>query len=163
MITAKDLRIQSVNLNVLYVEDEEILRSSMQQTLLKLFNHAFVATNGQEAFELFKKEQIDIVMTDINMPIMDGMELIQSIHKYTDKEPMILVLSAHNESKLLSKLINLGVDGFLNKPVDKQLMINILYKTSLIVNDKKLLVEYEQKLQNELESIDRKNKILEKN
>lgn len=161
MISAKDLKELSGSLNVLFAEDEAMLRDSMQSTLNKFFKNTFVASNGSEAFEIFKKEDIDIIITDINMPIMTGTELIQTIQKYTDQEPMIVVLSAHNEARLLTGLINMGVNYFLNKPLDKQLMINSLYKMCRIVNDKKLLAEYEIKLQNELEAMERKNKILQ--
>lgn len=161
MIDAKDVKEFSSKLSILYAEDEEMLRESLQSTLGKLFKNVYVAKNGQEAFELFKKNDIDIILTDINMPIMSGIELIQNIEKYTDKEPVIIVLSAHNESKLLTALINIGINHFLNKPLDKQLLINSLYKTCKIVADKNLLIEYEMQLQNELMSMERKNKILE--
>lgn len=161
MISAKELRIQASSLNILYAEDEAILRDSMQSSLSKLFKNSFVATNGSEAYEVFKNEDIDIIMTDINMPIMSGVELIQAVQKHTNKEPIIVVLSAHNESKLLTGLINLGINYFLNKPLDKQFMINTLYKACKIINDKKLLLDYEIKLHEELEAMKRKNKILE--
>ena len=72
-----------------------------------------------------------------------------------------MVLSAHNESRLLTKLINLGINNFLNKPLNKEMMINNLYKICSMLNDKKLLLEYEEKLHSELEAMNRKNKILE--
>ena len=161
MITAKDLKEVSSSLNVLYVEDEEILRENMQNTFVKLFANTYVAKNGQEAFEIFKKEKIDIVVTDINMPIMGGIELIQQIHKHPENESSIMVLSAHDESRLLIKLINLGINNFVNKPVDKQILINSLYQTCKIISDKKLLTKYEFQLQQELEAMTRKNNILE--
>lgn len=161
MVNAKDLKEQAGSLNILYVEDEAMLRDSMQNTLEKFFKNTFGASNGQEAFEIFKKEDIDLVITDINMPIMSGIELIQSIHKFTSKEPIIIVLSAHNESKLLTNLINMGINNFINKPLDKAFLINTLYKACTTINDKKLLAEYEIKLQNELEAMERKNRILE--
>ena len=161
VVNAKDLKAVSSTLNVLYAEDEEILRDSMKNTLSKLFANVYTAKNGQEAFELFKKEDIDIVITDINMPIMGGIELIESIHRYVEHEPRIVVLSAHNESKLLTKLINMGVNNFLNKPVDKQMMINLFFKTCKSISDQNLLLEYQVKLEEELEAIERKNKILE--
>ncbi len=163
MANVKDLKAVSSSLNILYAEDELMLRESMENTFTKLFANTFVAKNGQEALYIYKKEKIDIVFTDINMPIMSGIELIQGIKNCSDKEePIIIVLSAHNESKLLSTLINLGIGNFLNKPVDKQLMVDSLYKSCQILNDKKLILEYEVKLQSELEIIHRKNIILEK-
>ncbi|MFT5660771.1 MAG: YesN/AraC family two-component response regulator [Sulfurimonas sp.] len=160
-ITAKDLKEVASSLNILYAEDEEILREGMQSSLSKLFANVYTARNGQEAFEYFKKEDIDIVMTDINMPIMSGVELIESINRYTDKEPKIIVLSAHNESKLLQNIINMGVNNYLNKPVDKQVMVSLLYKAAQAITDGKLLIEYRSRLEKELEFSDRKNKILE--
>jgi YesN/AraC family two-component response regulator len=162
LTNAKDLKEQSQNLNVLYAEDEAILRESMQSTLSKFFKNVYVATNGQEAFEIYKKEDIDLVITDINMPIMTGIELIQSIHKYHDKaDPYITVLSAHNESRILTTLINIGINSFLNKPIDKQLLTNSLYKSCKAINDDKLLIAYEQQIHRDLEAMERKNKILE--
>ena len=161
MINAKELKEYSGGLNILYAEDEQMLRDGMESSLSKLFQNSFVAKNGQEAFEIIKKENIDILLTDINMPIMSGVELIQSIQEHTNKPPMIVVLSAHNESRLLTSLINLGVDQFLNKPLDKQLMINALYKVCRIVEDRKLIINYERLVQDKLKVMERKNKILQ--
>jgi len=161
MVSAKDLKAISSSLNVLYVEDEEILRDAMQNSLSKLFQNSYVANNGLEAFEILKREEIDLVITDINMPIMDGVELIKNIHQLRDKEPTIIVLSAHDESMLLQSLINLGIDYFLNKPIDKEMMINQLYKACSKITNKRLVVEYSLMLKNEFLATKRKNTILE--
>ena len=161
MVGAKDLKVISSSLNVLYVEDEEILRDAMQDSLSKLFKNSYIAINGLEAFEILKKEEIDLVITDINMPIMDGMELIKNIHQYGDKEPTIIVLSAYDESMLLQSLINLGIDYFLSKPVSKEMMINQLYKACSKITNKRLVAEYSLMLKNEFLATKRKNKILE--
>ena len=161
MISAKELKGLSSGLSILYAEDEEMLREKLQETLSKIFGTVYVAKNGQEAFELFKKYQIDLVLTDINMPIMNGIELIRSIHEYSEQQPMVIVASAHNEPRLLTALINMGIDQFLNKPIDKQYMINSLYKVCKILSDRTMLVNYESQLKNELDVMERKNKILE--
>jgi YesN/AraC family two-component response regulator len=161
VISAKDLKERSGSLNIAYAEDEEMLREGLQSTLSKLFKNVYTAKNGQEALEIIKKEDIDILITDINMPIMGGAELIQSIRHQTDKDPMIVVLSAHNESRLLTSLINMGIDQFLNKPLDKQHLINSLNKVCKIISDRKLVQTYEKQIHDELEIMDRKNKILQ--
>ena len=161
MTSAKELKEIASELNVLYAEDEAILREDMQSTFSKLFKNAYAARNGQEAFEIFKKEKVDLVITDINMPIMDGIDLIHSIKKHEDSETMVTVLSAHNESKLLVKLINMGINSFINKPVDKQNLIEVLYKSCKIITDRKLLIEYELQLEKELAIVERKNNVLE--
>ena len=160
MVNAKSLRELSSSLNILYAEDEAILRDSMKNILGKLFQNVYVATNGQEALDIYKKESIDIILTDINMPLFSGVELIEKVNQISIN-PVIIVLSAHDESRLLKKLIDLEVNSFINKPVDKDSLIRVLYKNCSILNDKKLVTEYAQQLEEENESILRKNKILE--
>ena len=160
MISLKELKELSSTLNILYAEDEAILRDSMQSILEKLFKNVYTAKNGQEAIELYKHESIDLVLTDINMPIMDGVELISAINKL-ESNPTIIVLSAHDESRLLKTLINMEVNNFLNKPVEKDALIRILYKNCSILNDKKMIKEYASSLEQENDEILRKNKLLE--
>ena len=160
IISAKDLKELSSHLTILYAEDEEILRDSMQLTLEKLFKKTLVAKNGQEAFEMFKKEEVDIVLTDINMPIMGGMELITRINE-SKEEPIIIVLSAHDESKLLQTLINLGINNFLNKPLEKEALIKVLYRNCEIIENRKLLKFYAAQLEEDNVAMARKNQILE--
>jgi len=151
MFGIKGLKQHTANLNILYAEDNEFVRDSMQAILSKLFKNTYLATNGQEAFEILGKEDIDLIITDISMPIMNGTELIENIQTFTDKEFPIIILSADNESELLTKLINLGVNNFLSKPLDAKLMIDFLYKTCKIINDKKLMLKYE------IETMEEKN------
>ncbi len=160
MISVKDLKELSCEQNILYVEDEEILREGMQNTLSKFFNNVYIATNGKEALELYKKEDIDLILTDINMPVMDGVEFIQEINKLNEN-PIIIVLSAHDEAELLYKLINLEVNSFLNKLSSKEELIKVLYKNCSIISNKKLLKLYGTKLEEENLAMIRKNKILE--
>jgi len=160
MINLKELKELSSTLNILYAEDEAMLRDSMQSTLEKLFKNVYTATNGQEAIELYKKEEIDLTLTDINMPIMDGIELIAAINKL-DSNPAIIVLSAHDESRLLKTLINMEVNNFLNKPVEKDALTKILYKNCSILSDKKMMKLYAASLEQENDEMVRKNKLLE--
>ena len=160
MISLKELKELSSTLNILYAEDEAILRDSMQSMLEKLFKNVYTAKNGQEAIEFYKHEDIDLTVTDINMPIMDGIELISAINKL-EPNPTIIVLSAHDESRLLKTLINMEVNNFINKPVEKDALIRILYKNCSILNDKKMLKEYALNLEQENDEILRKNKLLE--
>ncbi|MDF1879281.1 response regulator, partial [Sulfurimonas sp. SAG-AH-194-C20] len=160
MNSSKLLKELADPLTLLYVEDEEMLRDSMTNTLGKLFKKVYSAKNGQEALDIYKKEEIDLVLTDINMPVLNGVELVKNINEITDN-PNIIVLSAHNESELLMDLINLGITSFINKPVEKDILIKILYKSCSIINDKRLIEIYEHQLEEENEAILRKNRILE--
>jgi len=160
MVSAKDIKTMSQELNLLYAEDEAMLRDSMLPTLQKLFQNVYIAKDGQEAYELYQKNEIDIVLTDINMPNMDGVELITKINELPS-EPIIIVLSAHDESTLLKTLINLEVNTFLNKPVEKDSLMLTLYRNCSIISNKKLLAHYSQQLEIENRAMRRKNVILE--
>ena len=72
MINAKVLKELAEQYTILYAEDEAMLRDTMTATLQKFFKEVHVAKDGFEAFDIFKREKIDILITDINMPILNG-------------------------------------------------------------------------------------------
>ena len=81
-VNAKELKEESIELSILFAEDEPELRESVTKILEKFFKKVYSVENGLEAFELIKNNtHVDIVLTDLNMPIMDGMELIQMMYK----------------------------------------------------------------------------------
>jgi len=141
------------NIKVLYVEDH---RESAKSTV-ELFNNFFYsvthALNGMEALELFKKSSYDLIVTDINMPKLDGIGLTKEI-KNIDNQIPIIVISAHNETNYFVELITLGVDGFLIKPLQSTQFITSLFKVLTIIDDRNTKIEHEnlkQKYQDELE------------
>ncbi len=131
-------------LKVLYVEDSEIVRESTSDILDHYFTEVDTAVNGEEGFQKYKQFHeehhsfYDIVITDINMPKMNGIEMIESIMKM-HPEAHIIVMSAHNESEYLLKLINLGISNFVLKPIDITLFQTIISRTiENVINQKKL-------------------------
>lgn len=82
--------------------------------------HTLIATNGQQALELLKNEAISLVLSDIQMPDMDGLALRQRLSEYPDKQltPFIF-LSGHSDQHLLNRAAEMGVDDYLSKPIDK--------------------------------------------
>ncbi len=129
---------------ILYVEDNEAARESTLGIFEEFFGDIVVAVDGLDGLEKFKSNDIDIIITDINMPNMNGLEMIEEIKKFDDKTP-VLVLSAHNEPELFTESIRLGVDGYIFKPVDLEQFVNILKKiTNQVLTRKRL--EYEQNI-----------------
>ncbi|MDO8454960.1 MAG: response regulator, partial [Sulfurimonas sp.] len=96
------------------------------------------ANHGQEALDKYEIKQYDLIITDLTMPFMDGIALAEQI-KFRNESQQIIVLSAHSENDKLIKLINIGVDGFLLKPVDVKLVIKQLSKTCQALYDHKML------------------------
>lgn len=105
-------------LKLLFVEDEEDLITIIEDTLKKLQSNFLTARNGEEALNVLAKHpDINAVITDINMPLMNGIELIEQINKKGLNIPVI-VMSAHTEAEYLEKAKALGVKNYLLKPFD---------------------------------------------
>lgn len=119
--TLKKLMNTTKSLNILYVEDHEDVRTQTFNMLDIFFNSVDVATNGEEGLELFKKSNkyksssYDLIATDIEMPFMDGLTMIENIRNL-DKEIPILVFSAHSNTDYLIKGIDAGIDAYILKP-----------------------------------------------
>jgi len=151
-----ELQKTSKDLKVLYVEDNKAAREETAKMLQNFFNHLDVKVDGAEGLEHFKskKDYFDLIITDINMPNMSGIEMLENIRKIDEDIPCI-VLSAHNETNFFLSTISLGVDGYLLKPLDIRQFINVLSKALKHVMLKKENIKYKQDLvdlNNDLES-----------
>jgi len=140
----------SKKLKLLYVEDNQDSREMTSMVLEDFFDDIVIAVNGEDGLEKFKNNKIDIIITDINMPKLNGLEMIEKI-KEIDSDVPILVLSAHNEDDFFIRSIRLGVDGYLLKPIDLEQLLNMLkkiIKRYRYINDAKiknhLLAEYKK-------------------
>jgi len=115
----------SKNLNVLYVEDDNILRNATKKIFSNYFKEVDIAVDGEEGLEkflLFKNNNdiyYDLVITDINMPRMNGIDMSTAI---VDENPgqSIVFITAHDEASFLHSAIHIGANGFLNKPINKE-------------------------------------------
>ncbi len=113
------------NLTVLFVEDEKELRNALENAIGDEFSRFIVARDGEDGLKKFKKFKPDIVITDILMPIHDGLEMAKDI-KQISRETPIIVLSAFSEKDRLLKAIDVGIDKYLIKPIDPdELMLTI--------------------------------------
>ena len=105
------------NLTLLFVEDEEDLLEIISDTFIKLEANFRVAKNGKEALEVLANNKIDILVTDINMPVMNGLDLIKNVKENYPNMP-IIVMTAHTEAEYIQKAKDLGVEEYLIKPFD---------------------------------------------
>ncbi len=103
------------DLNVLYVEDDDVLLEISAKILNQIFSgRVLTAANGKEGLEIYLKELPDLVITDLNMPKMDGLELSKAIRQENAHVP-IMLLTAEKHADL-AEAINIGIDAFLIKP-----------------------------------------------
>lgn len=168
--TIDQLIAWSKELKVLYVEDDLALREEVSLFLSDIFADIDLATNGEEGLLKLAQTHYHLVITDIRMPVMDGIEMIEKIKELYPKQP-ILVTSAHNESEYLVKLINLGIKHFITKPIQSDQILSVLYTVVEHISHEKALNKYKNDLEiaNEKlkkfthmqsKSIDLKNSIL---
>jgi len=115
------------SLVVLYVEDEEEVREALARYLRRRFAKVDTAENGQEGLEKFKQNHYDIVITDVRMPIMDGLEMAKKIKEITEDMPVIVV-TAFNETDYFMRAIEIGIDRYVKKPVDTDMLFEAIYK-----------------------------------
>ncbi len=112
----RDLIKHTKNLNVLYVEDNVEVQTQTTKMLQSFFNNICIANNGKIALDLFvNNNSYHILITDIKMPVLDGLGFIEAIRKINKKIP-IIVLSAHDNKDYFLKTINAGIDRYILKP-----------------------------------------------
>lgn len=127
-----------VDLKILYVEDDATIRESTAKFLERRFRHVYYAENGLEGLRKFEEHRPDIVMTDIQMPVMGGLEMAAQIKQISPAVP-IVVMSAYSESHYLLSAIEMGIDRYILKPVDKKRLVSTLDDlVSIRLNELKL-------------------------
>ena len=104
------------NLSILYVEDEEMIRQNAVEYLSRICDNVLEARNGIEALEVYKKHKPDIIISDIKMPKMNGLEFATVIRKI-DKNTPIVMATAHTETNYLLKAVELQLVKYIVKPI----------------------------------------------
>ena len=159
----QELHEFSENIKILYVEDNEKVRISTYDTLTKIFKNIITAVDGLDGLEKFENDDIDLIITDITMPNMNGIEMVSKIRQKNDDIP-VLIVSAYNEAEYFIETIKLGVEGYLLKPIELDQLIKVLSRTVEKIKMKKELQEYQKnlelKVQEQLEHIQVQNEII---
>lgn len=125
------------NIKLLYVEDEEITRIINRKILKEFVGKLFIAEDGEEGLQLFIKHRPQIVISDLRMPNMNGLEMIKKIREI-DQECGIIINTEVEDIEYILKSVDIGIDKYLVKPIEKEEMLESLYKVVLkIVNRKK--------------------------
>lgn len=129
-------------INILLVEDDEKLNKLFYTVLSKQGFNIYSAKDGIEAFDVMQNNHVDLIISDIMMPNMDGYEFTESIRKF-DVEIPILMITAKDDFNSKQKSFLIGIDDYMVKPIDVNEMIlrvNALLRRSKIVHDKKQVV-----------------------
>lgn len=124
------------NLRILYAEDEDGIRKNILKTLRYYTKEVYEAKNGKEALELYLEKKPDIILSDIHMPLMDGISFIKEVRK-NDKTTPVVMITAHTEKKYLLEAVELHMEKYMVKPINTKMLFETLGKCieSLNINE----------------------------
>ena len=125
------------DIDLLYVEDDKSVREQTKLILDDFVHEVVIAENGEEALELLKNRKFDIIIADINMPKMNGIDMIKAIKQDLNLDIPCIITTAHTDTEYLLDAINLKVDGYIVKPINIKDLINTTYNVMLPILQKK--------------------------
>ncbi len=140
------------NFTLLYVEDNEATITAFIGAFQEYFKTIFVARNGEEGLTLFETSRPDIVLSDLQMPKMGGLEMIARMREISPHLP-IIINSAFSDTHLLLKSITLHVDDYILKPTDPQLLLQAFEKVARVLNLEKSLARSHRMMQTIIDEI----------
>ncbi|QKE28422.1 two-component system response regulator, OmpR family [Arcobacter acticola] len=160
MITLESYKKQ---FNILYVEDDVLFTPKIKYILEKSFKSVLIASNGEEALELFKINKIDLIISDINMPKMDGLTFLKKLRELHNDIPFIF-LTARQEANTIIDAIQFDISNYILKPIDLKNFLSIVDKS--VKKSYKKYIEIEKKYIIEIDTEffwNQKTKTLSKN
>jgi len=116
---------------VLYVEDEKAVREQTQMILKDFVKEVYLASNGEEGLKIALDKEVDVIVTDILMPGMNGIEMLKKLKNEHNRVIPAIITTAFTETEYLMEAITLKVDGFIMKPINVKDLISNIYNAML--------------------------------
>lgn len=126
---------------ILFAEDDDTMRQATADLLHVFFRKVYIAKDGKEALECYEDEKPDIILSDIKMPIIDGLTLAKTIRQNDFTIPIIL-LTSYSDQQTLLEAANAGIDGYILKPINLESMLETLSKVIHKIKPKKELLSF---------------------
>ncbi len=123
------------NFTILYVEDQEMVRKNAVEFLNRVAKEVIEAKDGKEAISLWKEHKPDIIITDISMPRLNGIDMASYIRAH-DTNVQIIIATAHSDTEYLLKAVELQLVKYIIKPITKNKLIDALEKSIKLIEDK---------------------------
>ncbi len=117
--------MKKLPISLLFIEYNLVLRSVYQHILQMKVETLYLAANGEEGYNMYEKYKPDLIITNIKMPVTNGLDMIRKIRR-KDKKVRFLILSAYNESRYLFSAIELGVKGYMLKTFDSKKILSLI-------------------------------------
>ena len=140
----------SKSIKLLYVEDDDDARQTTLKLLSNFFDDITIAVDGLDGINKFQNSKFDLIISDINMPELNGLEMLKVIREI-DKDISVLMLSAHDDSVYFVKAIELNVDGYILKPLQLEQFTTTLIKIIQKINLLEIQKDYQKHLEDEIE------------
>ncbi|MGA1931886.1 response regulator [Arcobacter sp. YIC-464] len=145
-------------LTVIYVEDDAFVREHTTIAIKKLFKEFHVAENGNEAIEIYDElirnnQRVDVIISDINMPVLDGIDLLKEIRNRDEELPFIFT-TAFTEEKYLLDAITHNATAYILKPIDIRVLTDKVYKASHSFHQQDTIIKQKKELEKYLNAID---------
>lgn len=142
----KSAAMDHYDISLLYVEDERVTREQISRILQRIVTSLYVAENGQQGLELYREKRPDIVLSDIMMPAMNGLEMAREVRKL-DRDSQIIMLTAYSDTDYLLECISLGINQYVQKPVDFSRLASAIEACSDYILLKRKLLQQEARIQ----------------
>ena len=150
--------INDYKATILYIEDEESVRRELIRFLNRYTDKLYIATNGKEGLDIYKRNRPDIILSDIKMPIMSGFEMAKEIKKIDDKQPIIFTTAHTDNLEYMMVAIELNINAYISKPVDYSQLKSKLDSIVEQIKSKLELKQYQQYLEERVNIEITKNK-----
>lgn len=132
------------SLTVLYAEDEVGIRENIADSLGYYVKEVFQASNGAEALEVYEDKNPDIILSDIHMPVLNGIEFVKKVRE-TNRTIPIVMITAHTDKKYLLEAVELHMEKYIIKPVELEALFEVLEKcVSLLEINKKVFLKVDE-------------------
>ncbi len=129
MIDIYKLTTKTNKMSLLYVEDNDMVREDTETMLDIFFENITIAKNGLEGLACYESAKYDLIITDIKMPLMNGISMISKIRE-SDKEIPVIIISAYDEDYNLYNIKHLNVEAYITKPFVVDELIATIHKVS---------------------------------
>ncbi len=139
------------NLTLLYAEDDPQSRKNYAFVLEEYFSEVYLAEDGREALDLYHEKKPDVLLLDISMPFINGLDVAKFV-RTTNKEIPIIMLTAHAEQEKLLTAIPLGLSKYLLKPIDNKSLTDTVMKIIREIKDRDIIPLKEKLLWNKANS-----------
>ena len=121
----KELKEKLKTLTLLYAEDEEGIRKNIADSLRYYLKEVYEASNGEEGYLVYKEKTPSIILSDIHMPILNGIDFIKKVRQ-EDRITPVVMITAHTDKEYLLEAVELHMEKYLVKPIELEVLFEVL-------------------------------------